>query len=105
MLLNQTYPYYIVSFNLKSKEKQEFLMATATVTSKGQVTIPITVRSALGLESGDRLEFVEVERGRFEIVAASSSIRSLKGKISKPKKPVSIEEMNRIVAGKGMSAK
>jgi AbrB family looped-hinge helix DNA binding protein len=80
-------------------------MATATVTSKGQVTIPITVRSALGLESGDRLEFVEVERGRFEIVAASSSIRSLKGKISKPKKPVSIEEMNRIVAGKGMSAK
>ena len=80
-------------------------MATATVTSKGQVTIPITVRSALGLESGDRLEFVEVERGRFEIVAASSSIRSLKGKISKPKRPVSIEEMNRIVAGKGMSAK
>ena len=80
-------------------------MATATVTSKGQVTIPITVRSALGLESGDRLEFVEVERGRFEIVAASSSIRSLKGKISKPKKPVSIEEMNRIVVGKGMSAK
>ncbi len=80
-------------------------MATATVTSKGQVTIPITVRSALGLESGDRIEFVEVERGRFEIVASSSSIRSLKGKIAKPKRPVSIEEMNWVVARKGMSAK
>lgn len=30
----------------------------ATVTSKGQVTIPLAVRNRLGLKEGDRLEFV-----------------------------------------------
>ena len=33
-------------------------MATAVLTSKGQVTIPKEVRQALGVETGDRLEFV-----------------------------------------------
>ncbi len=32
-------------------------MPEATVTSKGQITIPIQVRKALGLEAGDRLVF------------------------------------------------
>ncbi|MCI4605520.1 AbrB/MazE/SpoVT family DNA-binding domain-containing protein, partial [Pseudomonas fluorescens] len=36
-----------------------FTMATATLTSKGQITIPVQVRTALGLETGDRVEFVE----------------------------------------------
>ena len=40
-------------------------MITAKVTSKGQVTIPAVVRAALGVESGDRVEFIEVEHGRF----------------------------------------
>lgn len=33
-------------------------MATSTVSSKGQVTIPIEVRHRLGLKEGDRVEFV-----------------------------------------------
>jgi AbrB family looped-hinge helix DNA binding protein len=32
-------------------------MSTATLTSKGQITIPAIVRSALGVEAGDRVEF------------------------------------------------
>jgi AbrB family looped-hinge helix DNA binding protein len=32
-------------------------MTAATITSKGQVTIPVDVRNHLGLESGDRIEF------------------------------------------------
>ena len=32
--------------------------ATARVTSKGQITVPIDVRKALGLQPGDRLRFV-----------------------------------------------
>ncbi len=40
-------------------------MATATLTSKGQITIPVQVRTALGLETGDRVEFVEMEDGKF----------------------------------------
>ena len=38
-------------------------MPTSTVTSKGQITIPAQVRAALGLETGSRVEFVEVEKG------------------------------------------
>ncbi len=38
-------------------------MASATLTSKGQLTVPKSVREALGLESGDRIEFVETEKG------------------------------------------
>lgn len=37
------------------------MMYTATVTSKGQITIPAEVRKQLGLRDGDRLEF-HVER-------------------------------------------
>ena len=35
-------------------------MTTATLTSKGQITIPISVRTALGVDTGDRVEFVPV---------------------------------------------
>jgi AbrB family looped-hinge helix DNA binding protein len=35
-------------------------MATATLTSKGQITIPVEIRRALGLKSGDRIEIYEV---------------------------------------------
>lgn len=41
-------------------------MATAKVTSKGQITVPKGVRTKLGLAPGDELEFVE-EGGRFVI--------------------------------------
>ena len=72
-------------------------MATATVTSKGQITIPKEVRERLGIDAGDRVEFVETEAGRFTLVAATGDVRSLKGVIPKPRKPVSVEEMNRAV--------
>jgi AbrB family looped-hinge helix DNA binding protein len=74
-------------------------MATATVTSKGQITIPAKVRSALGLDAGDRVEFVELEKGQFAIVAATRSVRELKGLFrGRRRKPVSIEEMNAAIA-------
>jgi len=74
-------------------------MAAATLTSKGQITIPARVRQALGLEAGDRVEFVEQERGLFAIVAATRSVRELKGLFQgKRRRPVSIEEMNAAIA-------
>jgi antitoxin PrlF len=69
--------------------------AAASMTSKAQVTIPVQVRNALGLDAGDRIEFVEVNKGQFAIVAATRSVRELKGLFrGKRTKPVSIEEMN-----------
>jgi len=69
------------------------------MTSKGQVTIPRPVRAALGLDSGDRIEFVEVEKGQFAIIAATRSVQELKGLFrGKRSKPVSIDEMNAAIA-------
>jgi len=74
-------------------------MATATITSKGQITIPARVRTELGVEAGDRIEFVKIGEGEFAIIAATRSIRELEGRFrGKVKKPVSIEEMNTSIA-------
>lgn len=75
-------------------------MSSATVTSKGQITLPKSVRERLGIEAGDRLEFVESEQG-FLVVAATRDIRSLKGIVGQPKKPVTLEDMNSAIEKMG----
>lgn len=80
-------------------------MATATLTSKGQVTIPIQVRTSLGLDAGDRIEFVELEKGKYAIMAATHSVKDLKGMIRKPAIPVSIEDMNAAITAHGAAAR
>jgi AbrB family looped-hinge helix DNA binding protein len=80
-------------------------MTTATLTSKGQITIPVEVREALGVDAGDRVEFVEVAPGRYEFLAATRSVRSLKGMFGKPRKAVSVEEMNAVIARRGAGGK
>ena len=73
-------------------------MATATITSKGQITIPKDVREALGVGAGDRVEFVAQAPGVYTMIAATRDVRHLKGMIAKPARPVTIEDMNRVVA-------
>lgn len=80
-------------------------MATATLTGKGQITIPVEVRQALRLDAGDRVEFVEVKQGRFEIVPVTRSVTALKGMFGKPKRAVSIDEMNAAIAKRGAAAR
>lgn len=79
-------------------------MATATLTSKGQITIPAEVRHALKVDTGDRVEFVEVAPGRYEFLAATQSVTQLKGMFGKPTKTVSIEAMNAAIAQRGAAA-
>lgn len=73
-------------------------MSIATVTTKGQVTIPKPVREALRLAAGDRVEFVDLGNGRFELVAATRDITELRGMLGPVATPVSIEDMNKAVA-------
>lgn len=80
-------------------------MTTATVTSKGQITIPVEVRQALHVEAGDRVEFVEVAEGRFEFFVASRPVTALKGMFGRPSRAVSIDEMNQAIVARGASAK
>lgn len=48
------------------------MRARATVTSKGQVTIPLEIRRRLGLEKGDSVDFI-VEDGVTIIRPATAS--------------------------------
>ncbi|MGA3081428.1 MAG: AbrB/MazE/SpoVT family DNA-binding domain-containing protein [Terracidiphilus sp.] len=49
-------------------------MPTAMVTFNGRITLPPQVRKHLGLKTGDNVEFVEFEKGRFAISCRSGLI-------------------------------
>ena len=75
-------------------------MTTATLTSKGQITIPADVRQRLGLESGDRIEFIEIDGG-YAIKPAIDDVTALKGLLRRPAKPVSVDDMNATIRLRG----
>lgn len=75
-------------------------MAVATLTSKGQTTIPKRVREHLKLNPGDKLDFVIESDGRVVVRPANLDVRELKGLLKrKDGKVLSIEDMNRAIAG------
>lgn len=70
-------------------------MALATLTNKGQVTIPKTVRDSLGLKTGDKVEFIITETGEALFRPVTRKVDDVFGRLHKPgRKPVSIEEMD-----------
>lgn len=73
-------------------------MATAAVTSKGQITIPAEVRKELGLKTGDRVLFVKGENGEYILRPKTGSIKELRGIFKWSGKTVTIEEMNEAIA-------
>lgn len=73
-------------------------MSTSTVTTKGQITLPREVRRALGLDAGDKVDFVEVDGG-YKLVAVRKDVRALKGRFAgRVDRPVSLEEMEAAIA-------
>ena len=68
-------------------------MSTATLTSKGQTTIPKEIRDYLDLRPGDRIEFM-VRENTVVLRAATRKVTDLKGFLPKPAKPVSLEAMD-----------
>jgi AbrB family looped-hinge helix DNA binding protein len=72
-------------------------MPTATMTSKGQITIPVKVRTALGLDAGDKIDFVEIEKGQYVIKPRTGSIRDLEGCIPRLDYVPTIEEMDEAI--------
>lgn len=74
-------------------------MATSTLTSKGQITIPKEIRDHLKLRTGHRLEFRIAHDGHVLIQPRSRDVRELKGIVrSHRRKPVSVEEMDDAIA-------
>lgn len=76
-------------------------MPESSITSKGQTTIPIAIRTYLGVHPGDKLEFFIDKDGRVVLAALTADVSELKGMLPKPNKKVSIEDMNKVIAKRG----
>lgn len=76
-------------------------MPTATITSKGQITIPKAVRDRLRLKAGDRVEFILQDDDTALMVPSTVHVSELRGILPAPKKKVTIEEMNRAIREHG----
>jgi antitoxin PrlF len=59
-------------------------MPTATMTSKGQITIPKEVRSHLGVAPGDRLDFAIGPDGTVRVLLLSRPVQELFGLLRRP---------------------
>ena len=80
-------------------------MITATITAKGQITIPAEIRQALKLDTGDQIAFEEIAPGFYAFKPAQKvAVTVLKGMFGKPRKVVSIREMNSVIAKRAAAA-
>lgn len=72
-------------------------MQTATMTSKGQITVPAEVRADLRLRAGDRVRFEKLEDGVYRVRPVKGDIRRLAGIFQHDGPPLSIEDMDRMI--------
>ena len=74
-------------------------MPIATLTSKGQITLPISVRNTLGLSARSKVDFFFPVDGSFVLVPVRSDVSLLKGWFAgRFRKPVSIAAPNEAIA-------
>lgn len=70
----------------------------ASMTSKGQITVPAEARRRLGLRAGSKVDCVINDREHLEMIPVSDSVRALKGSVPKPSRPLSLEDMDEVIA-------
>ena len=74
-------------------------MVTATLTTKGQITIPKAVRDSLHLHSGDRIAFVVHGDAEATMKPVTKSVDEVFGRLHRPSQPRrTVEEMHAAVA-------
>jgi AbrB family looped-hinge helix DNA binding protein len=74
-------------------------MPTATLTSKGQITIPKEVREKLQLRTGHRLAFVFDPSGKVTLEPLNKDYRRLHGIVKHTNtRPVTLAEMDEAIA-------
>jgi len=67
----------------------------ATMTVKGQVTMPREIRNRLGLKSGDKVAFTMLSDGTVVVRPKTRRLVDLAGSLTRPGQPsVSVEEMD-----------
>ena len=77
-------------------------MAQATLTSKGQVTIPKQIREALHLSTGEKIEFILGDANTVLLRPVTRKVDDVAGCLSQYRKPsaVSVEQMNAAIAAR-----
>ena len=74
-------------------------MALSTLTSKGQITLPKSIRDRLGLRAGDKLDFHAEDDGSIRVVPVSRTVAEVFGVLAeKAKRPYSTAGMKRKLA-------
>ena len=76
-------------------------MPIATLTSKGQITVPKDVREALGVRPGDRLAFHIRGDGTVTVEAETVDLRSLRAIVKPAVRGVTLEAMNATIRRAG----
>lgn len=73
-------------------------MPTATLTSKGQITVPLPVRERLGLKAGDRVDFLFDADGRVSLRPHRAPFERLRGILhARGRKPLSTSDMDNAI--------
>jgi AbrB family looped-hinge helix DNA binding protein len=71
---------------------------TATMTTKGQLTLPKAIRDRLRVRAGDRVDFIVQDDGTVIVRAATGDVRQLKGLLHrKGIKPLSVQQLNALI--------
>lgn len=70
-------------------------MASTSMTSKGQITIPKAIRDSLGLKPGDKVEFIMGKNREVIFKPINRTVDDVFGFLYREDQgPVSVEEMN-----------
>ncbi len=75
-------------------------MPTATLTSKGQITLPKSVRELMGVDTGDQIAFRIQEDGKIYVEPENIDLMSLKGILKTSVRGITVEDMNEVIAEK-----
>jgi antitoxin PrlF len=88
--------YFLRRLSYHKVRQENTPMTAAIVSTKGQVVIPARIRTEMGVEAGSRIEFVRTAEG-WLIKPATLPVTALKGVLARPRKAVSVEDMNRAI--------
>lgn len=69
----------------------------ATLTSKGQLTLPVSIRRKLHLKAGDKIELTAKRNGYIEGIPVRKNIIDLKGILPAPEQTISLSDMQKAI--------
>ncbi|NER52427.1 MAG: AbrB/MazE/SpoVT family DNA-binding domain-containing protein [Symploca sp. SIO1A3] len=74
-------------------------MLSETVSSKGEIVIPLAIRNHLKIQPGSKVAFVIDKEGRVKLIPLNVPVETLSGKLHRPgMKAATTEEMDLAIA-------